>query len=560
MAAQQQGAPEMRVSEHVRYETWIPWVAADGTAMKTMVRHLAKNALVRRYTVSVGATSADKTTLANSGQVRLQAETGGAKIVVVDFGMLRTVSGIGRMHGSTPPICSVCAFKGTDFDTGALYQEDCESTPPEMIESIESNMFETRTDRLRIKVKTDADLSAIADALWLQFPDLPSDLEIRINGAAPAWSAPGVAQPNTRGWDANATQVADLTAALAALTGDPRDTSALDATIVLSSRIPGILTLDEHIVDVAYLARVTFGPADGGGEEAMIVLEEEGQRDLVLPLPNWVAAVQEVHFTATGTVPPERTLPPVGPPRALCSGGGGAAYELLLDVDHSGAARLDAAAPLAELAGVRLPLRAGSDGAEVRVVLYTGTDDGPTTPVDGGTSAPVDLDPTAADAGDDWTSFAMAKPLKLDHTLTYWGVAVVGRGSASWSLGRFSAPGSAVPIRRGVATGPWHHLPAVVAPEMNLGARIRVVGKAPPAAPVAPLAASVVGHEATVIDVTPAPKGASSVWTAPNDGAGSAHPSIQPDGPANARTITLRLTSRMTGTVKLDAVDVVATK
>ena len=559
------GAVRTAYEYYVKDETWIPWVAADGVASRTVVRPLARNALVRRYTVRVGAARADGTTLDNAGQVRLQAEDGGAKIIVVDFGMLRTVSGVGRVGGAGAPtlkICSLRAFKGDGFDTTDLYFEDCSTDDLDamMIRSVEANTFETRTDRVRIKVQATASLTQIAAALWLQFPDLPSDLDLRVNGGPAVWTAPGVAQPNTRGWDDTTHQTVDLTAALAALTGDAHDASPFDANIVLSSRIPGLLSLDDDQVDVAYLARVTFGPENGGAEEAAIALDEEGDRDIVLPLPSWVAAVQEIRFTMTGTVPPERILPPVGPPRALRSAGDGAAYDLLLDVDHSGAARLDAADPFAELTAVRLPLRAGADGVEARVVLHRGTGDGPTTPVDGGTSTPVDLPPAAADAADEWTTFPLPKPVKLDHTLTYWAVVVVGRGGASWSLGSFSAPASVVPIRRGAAIGPWHELPGVVAPGMNLGARGRAVGKAPPAAPLAPLAVSVAGHETTQIDATPAPKGASAAWIAPGDGTGTAHPSVAPEGPSSARTLTLRLTSRMTGTVKLGAVDVVAIK
>jgi hypothetical protein len=551
------GLAETANRYYVKGETWIQWVSADGVASKTLVRSIAKNALVRRYKVSVGAARADGTTLANAGQVRLQAETGGAKIIVVDFGMLRTVSGVGRVGGAGAPsmtICSLRGFKGDGFDTVDLYFEDCFTTDPDgmMIRSAEANSFETRTDRVRLKIKSDASLQALSNAVFLQFPDLPSDLDIRVNGGATAFTAPGVAQPNTRGWDANTRQEVDLTAALAALGGDPRDASPLDATIVLSSRIPGILELDEAQVDIAYLARVAFGSS----EETTLVFDEEGQKDVVLNLPSWAAHVQEVRFTLTGTVPAERILEPVGPPRALRSGGDGAAYDLLLDVDHAGAVRLDPASPLAELTGVRLPLRAGVDGAEVRAVLYTGTADGPTAPADGGTSKPVDLPPGASSLDDVFTTFSFASPIKLQPALTYWVATVVGRGVVSWSLGRFAAPLVPVPLRRGAPSGPWHPLPTLAVDGDTLGGRVRAVGKAPAPAPVAPLTVTVVGHENSHIDVTPTAKGVPGTWLAPGTVSGTNHPSITPAGSA----ITLRFTSRMTGTVKLSAVDVVATK
>jgi hypothetical protein len=526
----------------------------------TLVPALARNALVRGFKVDVTATRADTTTLANAGQVRLQADSDGSKIIVVDFGMLRTVSGIGLVKPGAMTICSLRAFKGDGFDTTDLYLVDCDSGLPTQrtVRSVEQNTFETRTERVRLKVKTSADLTTIAANVWLQFPDPPSDLDIRINGGAPAWTAPGVAQPDTHGWDADTHQVVDLTDALAALTGNALDSRPLDASIVLASRTPGLLTLTPGDMDVAYLARILFD----GAEETTLVLDQEGHHDLVLHLPEWVGTVQEVRLTLTGTVPPERILEPVGPPLALRLDGLGPAYDLLLDVDHAGAAQLDAAKPLDELVAVRLPLRAGADGAEVHAVLHEGTKNGPTRPVDGGTSKPVDLAPAAA--GEVWTSFTLAKPIKLtkpvkpDADLRYWVVVVVGRGGAAWSLGRFATAAETVPILRGGANGPWHELPAML-DGATLGARIRAVGTAPPNVPILPLSITVVGHETSQVSVSPTPKGVTATWIAPpRRGRVFINEAQLPSPPPPP--ITLQVTSRMTGTVKVSAVDVVATK
>jgi hypothetical protein len=534
-------------------QTWIPWAGAEGVASRTLTRTLARNALVRQFTVRVAATRADRTTLANAGQVRLQSQSAGERVVVVDFGMLRAVSGIGRLEGApSMEITSLRAFRGDAFDKADLYAET-----GAFYEAADGDTFETRTERVRLQLKTNADLGAIADSVVLQFPDLPSDLDIRINGGAPAWTAPGVAQPNTRGWSANTEQVADLTAALAALTGKADDPTSLDVSIVLASRIPGVLTLAEETVDVAYLARIAFD----GAAETTLVFDQEGQRDIVLTLPEWVKSVQEVRSTLTATVPTERILEPVGPPLALQSGGGGVAYDLLLDVEHSGAAQLIPAKRLGELVAIRLPLQAGVDGAEIRAVVHEGTANGPTRPVDGGTSRPVDLPPAGADAGDIWTSFVLPRPLKLDPAQAYWVVVVVGGGRAIWSLGRFATAAAVVPIRRGGISGAWHELPDVMLDGATLGARVRAVGTPRPTTPVAPLSISVAGHETSTTDVLPTPKGVSAVWLAPGVASGTQHPSITPtvadDG---ARHITLRITARMTGTVKVSAIDVVATK
>ncbi|MGQ0648995.1 MAG: hypothetical protein ACT4P7_15675 [Gemmatimonadaceae bacterium] len=550
--------------ENFRYyepdSTWIPWTEADGVATRTLVQPLARNALVRRFKVRVGAARADFTALSNAGQVRLQGETGDSKLVVVDFGMLRTVSGVGLVGGEGAPrmqVCSLRAYKGDAFDTRDLYLEDCESKDRDdrMVRSIESNTFESRTDRVRLKIKTAADLPAIARFVWLQFPDLPTDLDLRVNAAPPAWIATGVAQPDVHGWNSHTQQDVDLTSALSAISGDPHDFSNLDATIVLSSRIPGKLTLTTIESDIAFLGRILFAER----EDTTVTLTEEGNYDLTLQLPAWVKHVQEVRLVLTGSVPAERILEPVGPPIAVQAGGSGAAYDLMLDVDHAGAARLDAAQPFAELTGVRLPLRAGADGAEVRVVVHEGNTNGPLRPAAGGTSAPVDLAPAQATDGDVWTSFLLTKPMKLDARVTYWGVVVVGRGSAAWSLGRFGSPSAVVPIRRGAVTGPWYPLPNVGADASTLGARVRAVGKAPPTAPIAPLLVSVVGSDA-VVPAMPTTRGASVTWVASGAVDVTNHPFLLPQGPAGAPTLTLRLTSRMTGSVKVSAVDVVATK
>lgn len=536
--------------------TWVQWVGADGVVSATKDFPLAHNALVRAFTLDVGAARADRTTLDNAGQVRLQVDDGDSKIIVVDFGTLRSVSGVGYVGNAGDPslrICSLRAFKGDGFGDTDLYLEDCTTTDPdgEMIRSKEANSFETRTDRVRISVRVlsgTATLPQISRALYLEFPDVPADLDVRINGGAPAWTAPGVAQKNTNGWDANTHRIADITAALAAMTGDPHDDSALTASVVLSSRIPASLSIDAATMDVAYLARITFGTE----EQQPVVFDQEGVYDVPLTLPSWAAAVQEVRFTATGAVPAERILEPVGPPIAVRASGDGSAYDQLLDVDHAASALLTTIGGFSDLTAIRLPLRAGADGAEVRVVLYAGNDDGPTKPIDGGTSKPVDLDPATND-DDVWTSFTMTKPVKLDPTITYWAVVVVGRGSASWSLGSFPSPAVPVPIRRGAANGPWYELPNVIVGGAPLGARIRTVGKAPAPAPIAPIVVTVAGHESSHIDVTPTAKGAGFTWRPSGSGA---HPSFAPVGHA----ITLRLTSRMTGTVTLSAIDVIATK
>jgi hypothetical protein len=71
---------------------------------------------------------------------------------------------------------------------------------------------------------------------------------------------------------------------------------------------------------------------------------------------------------------------------------------------------------------------------------------------------------------------------------------------------------------------------------------------------------SVVGHADAQVAVTPTPKGISATWLPSGAVVGTVQPAITPAGAAGAHTVTLRLTSRMKGTVKLSAVDIIATK
>src|SRR5690606_3669123 len=117
----------------------------------------------------------------------------------------------------------------------------------------------------------------------------------------------------------------------------------------------------------------------------------EGVEEVVIPLPAWVDKVEEIRLTLTGTPPEERILPPVGPAIATLPASSTPLADLMLDIDHAGAARLPAATGLTELTGVRLPLGAGADGAEVRVVIYEGTLQAPVSSVAAASSTPVAL-------------------------------------------------------------------------------------------------------------------------------------------------------------------------
>jgi hypothetical protein len=544
-------------------DTWIPQQTADGIVSRTLVKTLARNALVRRFEVIAQAQRADATTLANAGQLRLQFESGSTKFVIVDFGMLRTVGGVGVLSDEVAIqapiiICALHAFTGADFSDEALFWSDCEAQDIDAmaVRTAEQNLFEVRTERVKLQLTTEVDLATIGNRVFLEFPDLPSDLDLRIDNGPPVFVSPGAAQPNARGWDADSKQTIDLTAALSALTGTATDETSLPLQIVLASRIPGDLDLTEKTAttDISWLTRVLFE----GEPQHVLDFTEEGVQDVVLPLPSWVNKVEEVRMTMTAEVPPERILPPVGPAVATLGSSTTSAVDLLLDVDHSAAALLPAVG-LAELTGVRLPLSAGEDGAEVRVLLYDGDAQGPLTVVEAAASTPVLLEAGQDETGDAWSTFSFPQPVKLSGTTPRWAVIIVGRGSVAWSLGRYGSIDTAIAVRRGSPGGPWYPLPSLLS-DGTAGARIRQMGTAPRDAPIAPLTLEGIGAAAGgVMDATPTVKGARIIWTPKGTPGPHGRPLLTPQT-AGGKSITLRITSRMTGRITLSDVDVVATK
>ena len=106
-----------------------------------------------------------------------------------------------------------------------------------------------------------------------------------------------------------------------------------------------------------------------------------------------------------------------------------------------------------------------------------------------------------------------------------------------------------------------HRLPSPLPDPDTVGARVRVVGKEARNVPVAPLLVSVVGAAGAgrELPVTPTAKGVAGEWT-PTGASETSHPRITPISAGGARSVTLRITSRVAGTFMLGDVVVVATK
>jgi hypothetical protein len=536
----------------------------DGIVSRTLAVALRRNALVERFDVVVRAQQADATILANCAQVRTQEEGNGIVTAIADFGSPRTVSGVGAVADASRDIgiFVVTPWTGVEFGTKAAYTATIASdahthetiinahdpsTPDEAI------FPDVRTERLRISLVTAADSATIASRLWARLPDLPADLELRIDGGPPVWTSPGSVQPGARGFDAEGRQTVALGPALAALTGDPTRDEAVTFQVVLASRIPGKLDLTTGTISVRHLARVDLG-AEG---ERQLTFDAEGLQELTLPLASWVNTVERVSMTLTAKLPAERVIPPVGPPAAPIPGGGGATLaELVLDPDHAATARLPMDTDLVEIVAIRLPLRAAEGGAEARVVLLeAGTEPGAV--VDGGTTKPVIFEDTA----EAWTTFTLPRPVKLDPTAPPWAALMVSRGSVSWTLGAFATASVTNAIRRGPPTGPWRTLPSLLSSVPTIGGRLRVVGHASDDRPVAPFVVNVQGTDPAavrLVPATPTAKGTRFEWRLSSNPA-TVLP-VTPRVTGGARSVVLQVISRVVGTVTIRDVDVVATR
>jgi hypothetical protein len=553
---------------------WMDQVAADGVASRSLAVQLHRNAVVRRFDVLVSAAGAEAVLLGTAAQVRGEKpDDRGRLTVVADFGQLTTVGSVGvlsegglrLMSAGEILIHEVRPWTGLAFADQTLFP----GRPTERMAAGTSRAVfgEMRTERLQIEVSGADSVEEVAAGLWVELPDPPADLVIRIDGGPPVWSSPGPVRPGQNRWSAAGTQTVELGPALAALTGDPDDDAQATFTLTLTSRTPGRLGLAVAPGgrDLRHLARVR----PGGADSVDVGFELEGVRRVPLPLPAWATGVERVALTATATLGPERAVPPVGPALATSLGAGGPAQaggaaDLVLDPDRSACARLPAVPGLAELVALRLPLRPGPAGAEVRVVLLAAKADGePGEPLEGGASAPVTLDPppsaAAAGAAESWSTFTFPAAVALEGAAP-WAALQVARGQAAWPLGLPGGPvlADGPPIRRGPPTGPWQLLPRVVRDTPGVGGRLRLVGHAAKETPMAPLAVQVEGRtplpaaDPQAVRVTPTPRGVPVEWAAGG--------TLEPRAAGSARSIDLVVTSHVPGTVTLRDVVVTATR
>ena len=525
-----------------------PVALFQGRSETALTVQLPRNALVDEWLLLVQAQRVDATLLQQVAQVRAY-DTATSHELVVDFGSARTVSGI-TLPGNAQ-VKAVHAWLGTQFGPLSAFSPPTAGTP-------DAVFTELRTERLRVVVSrhlTGEELAAVS----LRLPEPPSGLVISIDGGPPVWQHPepvqprsNLATPDAAGWDAQSRRIVPLTAALAALAGDPLAGDAPTGfQLTLRSAVPCVLALSTSgVPKLRRIRRLRFG----GETSTRSDFASEGRIDLPLPLPappgGALRRIDSLTWVAEAQLSAERVLPPLGPDPAAAIGVPVLA-ELLVDASRAVAVRLPAGSGLATLSALRLPLATNGDGAELRVVLWSADPaqpgGAPLQPLTRGSSAPLTLPAAAPGAPEAWLRFDFSEPQPLDDAAMPWMVLVAARGSVRWALAAASTAGmlaDAAP-RRGPPNGPFKALPLPLQSAggvLDARARLRLVGLPPKATPLAPLDLQL--NDAAAVPVTPSAKGAAGSLALASGGSSAAP--------------LLRLTSRVAGSVIWRDIDVIS--
>ncbi len=534
-----------------------PQLRTDGILSFPMDVTIARNALVHVYDVVVHADRAIATAVEKVAQVRtLQAAGSIPASIVLDFGTPRTVSGV--LVQAPLIIVGITPWIGASFANQKVFSLGEKAIGSQFV----ALRSEIRTERLLVEVTGTPSGPELWSGMGVVLPEAPTDLEIRIDGGTPVASFPGPALPGTdptltdQNWNKEGKRIVHLGDALAKLTGDSTNDAQRTFKLVLSSRVPGELNMevlsnrvpsDSRVAalgrppQISFIRRVRFDDHDTTKE---LVFPAEGAQQIPLSSLPSNPLIEEIRFTVSGTLPPERVVPPVGPDDRNLA-------DLLLSSDHAACVRLRSDTGLAEISGIRLPLVAESDGAEIRLVLWRPDETPAQEPLEAmpeGVSEPVTLEGTDA-ATETWTTFSFKRPIPINDAAPPWVAVLVSRGQVTWRLGAITGPDDPIAahvIRRGAPTGPWKLLPKPFQVSTSaLGSvrgRLRVVGNAPTDQPLAPLIVGVESSEQT-LEVTPSAKGvvSSRIFS----------PTV---GSANLRVI-----SRVAGNVTLRDLDVVTT-
>lgn len=451
-----------------------PHLVAEGALRRSLAVELDSNALVDKFEIVVTAKPAIATLAAEVAQVRIS----GALDLIIDFGAPRTVAMV--RPGGGFDLDQVMSWNGMAFAIDVPFHTSLFGST--------GILDETRTERLLLKLSGNGDKAALIAETLLVLPDAPSDLELRIDDGPPVWRNSGAVrlEPGTDlspdGFNQNGERLVDLTAALAALTGNPVAPEAKTFRLELTSRTAG--RLDLAAPPERRSLRHVWRAGAANDNAPRLAFAEEGAQALPLTASGMPgdAALGEIRVTVKGVAPPERVQPPVGPdPSDL--------VEIVLDANRAALVRLDVDPRIASLSGLRLPLTVGPGGAQATVALWSSTAAGePDAPVASAVSKPVPLD----EGAERWVSFAFNPPV-IPVGAPLWAAVLIGRGQAIWRPTLAAAVADeAGSLRIGPAAGPWYPLPALFDRRSGnefglLRGRLRSMGLPGKATPIAPV-------------------------------------------------------------------------
>lgn len=508
-----------------------PQTVVSGRIAVDQVLRLPRNAIFRApFSVTVEAGRARWVRASDVAEIRvtdLSNESSGSDAqtrtgITLDFGGLRTVSGVGLADASSHAFIQVRQWSGVGFLDQALYGPYgtiTSSTSSRSVASLQPKLplpAEAKTERLQIVVNGELTEGAARNLVLVELPDLPGDVDLSIAGGPPVWRAPGPVRDGFEGWVHEPSndlfrQEVDIADALTALLGDPAaDVSdTVDLRLTLSAAIPGVLILRVPDAPTATpggaIRHVTA--VDLAGRDRH-VFDQEGVRNVALELPSWAGEVDAVTLSITGEMEPVRVFPPTGPDYPVLADGTTPRAEMVLDADHAAAIDVLDLRGLDELTGVRLPLRTEAGDAEVRVMLLANDAGQPGDPVPGGVSEPIILPASSVDT---WYTFEFAEPVPVDPAAPPIVAVVPSRGRVLWILTDDPDAGGAW---RGPPTGPWAPLPDAGG-LAGLRARMRIMGTASPDVPPVPALRITLGDAGDGVAVTPVGDGVEAEVEAP---------------------------------------------
>lgn len=504
---------------------------------------LPQNAVVSAFQLTITARRADQAVAAEIAQLRGEpGEGANTHQIIVDFGTVRTISA--AVFNISAQIKQVDTWNGTEFplyNYNSPFVATSDNPPNPGFARFRSDV---RTERLRIIVTSTQTIGALLADLRLILPDTPKDLAITMDGGAPVWTLPGQAAkgtgttPVTDAWNALNERRVDLTDALRRVTGDPLNPENRTFELVLTSQEAGLLQIQQHALIYQRIRRAQFGGADA----TSLSFEAEGVTEVTPTAPDTPAGAiaQSISLTAAGTFELDRRIPATGPDTTPVSVADNAPLiEVEVTSQRAMILRLDTVAGLPAFKGLRLPLKAGVEGAELRLLPWENAGPGriqPLSALEDLTGEPVALDPGGA--APVWTSLMFGAPLEIDPDNLPWVALLVARGAIS--VGLSDTRGAA--MRVGPPSGPWRQMPALfgTVPYSGLRFPYRAIGDAVATNHPAPLIIEVPGAPEATTSLDPTPGGNPLRLNA-----------------LNTTTPKLRITHFGAGALDLRAVDIV---